>query len=107
MCSHDAQRAYATNAAHKMLNPVVVSAASRMSGDSAWTQEMFGAFLSLHDMPPANQMKDCLGRARKAVAGFKQAGLEVQPGSGVLIPLLHMLLPDTAKSAASMLATLV
>lgn len=90
-----------------MLNLVVSSAAGRMSGDSAWTQEMFGAFLSLHDMPPAKQTKDCLEQARKAVASFKQAGLEVQPGSGVLIPLLHMLLPDTAKSAASMLATIV
>ena len=68
---------------------------------------MFGAFLSLHDMPPAHQMKDCLEQARKAVASFKQAGLEVQQGSGALTPLLHMLLPDTAKSAASMLASLV
>ena len=78
-----------------------------MSSNSTCTQEMFGSFLSLHDMPPAHQMSSALRQASKAVANLKQAGLEVEPKSDALIPLLHMLLPDATLPTVSMLANLV
>ena len=78
-----------------------------MSSNSTCTQEMFGSFLSLHDMPPAHQMSSALRQASKAVANLKQAGLEVESKSDALIPLLHMLLPDATLPTVSMLANLV
>ncbi|KAL0039031.1 hypothetical protein WJX77_005730 [Trebouxia sp. C0004] len=84
--------------------------AGRMSGDSmhsACTQEMFGSFLSLHDMPPAHQLSNALRQASKAVASLKQAGVEMEPQSDALIPLLHMLLPDATLPTVLMLANLV
>ncbi len=85
----------------------MLCAAGRMSGDSACTQEMFGSFLSLHDMPPAHHMSNALRQASKAAASLKQAGFEVGPQSDALIPLLHVLLPDATLPAVSMLAKLV
>ncbi len=85
----------------------MLCAAGGMSGDSAYTQEMFGSFLSLHDMPPAHQMSDALRQASKAVASLRQAGPQVEPRSDAVIPLLHMLLPDATLPTVSMLANLV
>jgi len=85
----------------------VLCAAGGMSDDSTYTQEMFGSFLSLHDMPPAHQMSNALRQASKAVAGLKQAGLQVESRSDAVIPLLHMLLPDATLPTVSMLANLV
>ena len=85
----------------------MLCAAGGISGDSAYTQEMFGSFLSLHDMPPAHQMSNALRQASKAVACLKQAGPELEPRSDAGIPLLHMLLPDATLPTISMLANLV
>ena len=85
----------------------MLCAAGGMSDDSTYTQEMFGSFLSLHDMPPAHQMSDALRQASKAVASLRQAGPQVEPRSDAVIPLLHMLLPDATLPTVSMLANLV
>lgn len=85
----------------------MLSAVGGMSGDSVCTQEMFGSFLSLHDMPAPHQLSNVLRQASKAVASLKQTGLEVELRSDAFIPLLHMLLPDAALPTVSMLANLV
>ena len=71
--------------------------------DSAWLQEMFGSFLSLHEVPSAHQALNALTATRTASASFDQS----RQHTDALIPILHMLLPNASLQAVSMLVSLV
>lgn len=75
------------------------------SADSTlWLREMFGTFLSLNELPSAQQAKDALQRARQA-----GQGLAANLGGGqllrsIVMPVLQMLLPDLPMSTISLLS---
>ena len=78
-------------------------AADGLAEDSTWLQEMFGSFLSLHEVPVAHQALDALMATRTASANFGQP----LQHKDALIPVLHLLLPNASLHAISMLASLV
>lgn len=78
-------------------------AAGGSAEDSTWLGEMFGSFLSLHEVPGAHQALNALTATRTASASFGQA----RQHKDVLIPILHMLLPNASLQAVSMLVSLV
>ena len=78
-------------------------AAGGLAEDSTWLQEMFGSFLSLHEVPVAHQALDAVTATRTASANFGQP----QEHKDAVIPILHMLLPNASLHAVSMLASLV
>ena len=81
-----------------------MAAAGAPSEESSWMQEMFGSFLSLHDVPSAHQTSEVLKATQDAAASMHNAhGLNRDS----FVPLIHMMLPDASLSAVSLLASLV
>lgn len=78
-------------------------AAGGAAEDSTWLQEMFGSFLSLHEVPAAHQAMKVVTAARTASAGCGQS----QQHQDAIIPILQMLLPNASLHTVSMLASLV
>ena len=79
------------------------AAAGGAAGDSAWLQEMFGSFLSLHDAPTSHQALDALRASRTASANDGES----MRHQDQLVPVLHMLLPNASSQVVSMLTSLI
>ena len=86
---------------------MLLHAAASTADDDTWLQEMFGSFLSLNGMPPVHQVQDALQQAGRSAQQLNQSKGGVQPPTGTMLPVLHMLLPDADLPIVSQLAAMV
>ncbi|KAK9828929.1 hypothetical protein WJX72_002853 [[Myrmecia] bisecta] len=77
-------------------------AGSLSSGEVAWRQELFGAFLAMADLPSCRVVASAVSQTQATASGLK---LSHAQGDSVLLSLLSMFLPDTPPHALQHIAS--